>query len=461
MPEILNYKELKNRLNKDIELMEIKIAIIDNLRTNKDKQATGMEYIVLLNSLPPLHSSVIALMLQAKSNARAEHGIDYQPVIIKDQESLDRLKIIVQQNVNTHQPFHYDLILQMPDPEREDVGHSTPLQIHSDGNNIDFFHIDAAGDKTNLPSILEVANTVNVDSKLYYKGIQKDSFSCATFSIQDLNSMANLGAETLNQSLSTLMHLPDGGYKISSPPDISKLPPRFVKNAQSSEAIRENLANEKNKTVIVSKNKTLEQHVEDYSMTMGVVGQIDAITKKQQNRAIDYKTLKYLQSARNELEKIYQKGGEELVQQVIAERTGGIIFSPRPPHELTKADKYKIMQSTKNILTSNHKDIISFNNEMDKFIDQLTVDKIGKQANEQDKQQIREKVEAKLEKIITKSPDEKEIFTQALQLMKQKDTVKDIGNIMHNQKLGNGSNKTTSLLRLQQQRYKAEYRNSM
>ncbi|OZG31274.1 hypothetical protein [Rickettsia endosymbiont of Culicoides newsteadi] len=118
------------------------------------------------------------------------------------------------------------------------------------------------------------------------------------------------------------------------------------------------------------------------------------------------------------------------------------------------------MQSTKDILTSNHKDIISFNNEMDKFIDQLTIDKIGKQANEQDKQQIRERIEAKLEKIITKSPD-KEIFTQALQLMKQKDTVKDIRNIMHNQKLGNGSNKTTSLLRLQQQRHKAEYRNSM
>ncbi|WP_250311222.1 hypothetical protein [Rickettsia endosymbiont of Oedothorax gibbosus] len=118
------------------------------------------------------------------------------------------------------------------------------------------------------------------------------------------------------------------------------------------------------------------------------------------------------------------------------------------------------MQSTKNILTSDHKDIISFNNEMDKFIDQLTVDKIGKQANEQDKQQIRERIEAKLEKIITKSPD-KEIFTQALQLMKQKDTVKDIGNIMCNQKLSNDSNKTTLLPNVQQQKHKAGHGASM
>ncbi|WP_342271156.1 hypothetical protein [Candidatus Tisiphia endosymbiont of Parasteatoda lunata] len=136
-----------------------------------------------------------------------------------------------------------------------------------------------------------------------------------------------------------------------------------------------------------------------------------------------------------------------------------VIFIPRPIQELTKADKYKIMQSTKDILTNN-KGIISFNNEMDKFIDQLTVDKIGKQATDQDKQQIRERVEAKLEKIIAKSP-EKDIYTQALQLMKQKDTVKDIGNIIHNQKHTNDSSKATSLLRTQQVKHNTGYRNSI
>ncbi|WP_375318828.1 hypothetical protein [Candidatus Tisiphia endosymbiont of Oplodontha viridula] len=453
---MISYEELKASLDANISLMEQKVAVIDNLRINREK-LPNTEQMKLLDSGSTQHSSIIALMLQAKSNARAEHGINYQPVIIKDHESLDKLKDIVKQKYDSKQPLHYDLIIQMPDPERGDA-HCTPLQIHSNGDNMEIFHIDAAGVITNLPFILQVANTVKIDSKLYYNNaIQKDIFSCSTFSIQDLNSMTNLGAKNLNQSLNSMESI---RAKEHGTCDILKLSPRFVKNAQSGKAIRENLANEANRTVIVSKNKTLEQHVEDYSITVEVAEQATgAITRKKQNRAIDYKTLKYLKAARDELDEIYKKGGEQMVRKVIAERMGGIIFDPKPAQELTKADKYKIMQSTKDILTNN-KDIISFNNEMDKFIDQLTVDKIGKQATDQDKQQIRERVEAKLEKIIAKSP-EKDIYTQALQLMKQKDTVKDIGNIICRQQHNNGNNKDASLPRVQQAKHKTEYRHSI
>ncbi|MCC8372329.1 MAG: hypothetical protein LN568_06365 [Rickettsia endosymbiont of Pseudomimeciton antennatum] len=453
---MLSYEELKARLDENIAIMEEKIAIIDDLRANKKKHPTT-EQEKVLNSGKPSYPEEIALMLQAKSNARAEHGIDYQPVLIKDEEGLSKLKAIVQQNFHSKKPFHYDLIIQTTEEGRERGIHCTPLQIDSDGDNIKLFHIDSVGSRNlvNFWSILAVADSIKVDTNLYYDekgGTQQDKFSCSAFSIQDLNTMSNLGAKSLSQ------YLPPS--ESNDKRTMSALHPRFVKNAQSSAAIRENLTNEENKTVIVSKNKTIEQHVEDYSITVAVAEQATGkVIEKKQNRAIDYKTLKYLKSARDELERIYQKGGEELVQKIITQRTGGIIFTPRPIQELTKANKYKIMQSTKDILT-NHQDIISFNKEMDQFIDQLTVDKIGKQANDQDKQQIRERVEAKLEKIIEKS-SEKDIFRQALDLMRQKDSIKDIGNVMHSQKHGNDSNKATSLLRTQQAKYKAEYRNSI
>ncbi|WP_342271354.1 hypothetical protein [Candidatus Tisiphia endosymbiont of Parasteatoda lunata] len=111
---------------------------------------------------------------------------------------------------------------------------------------------------------------MKIDSKLYYNNaIQKDIFSCSTFSIQDLNSMTNLGAKNLNQSLNSIESI---RAKEHGTCDILKLSPRFVKNAQSGKAIRENLANEANRTVIVSKNKTLEQHIEDYG-SVAYVGQ--------------------------------------------------------------------------------------------------------------------------------------------------------------------------------------------
>ncbi|WP_341756829.1 MULTISPECIES: hypothetical protein [unclassified Candidatus Tisiphia] len=442
-----SYRELKESLDAKIALVEKKIAIIDDLRINKDKHATT-EQMELLKPGDQMHPEEIALALQAKSNARAEHGINYQPVLITNQDSLNKLKAVVQQKYDSKQPCHYDLILQTKGH------HSTPLQIDSDGDTIKLFCTDAAGLKNHLYhfwGILDIAESVKIDTNIYFDGgIQTSKFGCATFSIQDLNTMSNLDPKNLEQHL-----LP-----ASNKGKIPNLHPRFVKNAQSSKAIRDNLTNEENKTIIVSKNKTLEQHVEDYSITVEVAEQdTGAITRKKQNRAIDYKTLKYLKSARDELDEIYKKGREQMVRKVIAERMGGIIFDPKPAQELTKADKYKIMQSTKDILTNN-KDIISFNNEMDKFIDQLTVDKIGKQATDQDKQQIRERVEAKLEKIIAKSP-EKDIYTQALQLMKQKDTVKDIGNIICRQQHNNGNNKDASLPRVQQAKHKTEYRHSI
>ncbi len=45
----------------------------------------------------------------------------------------------------------------MPDPERGHA-HCTPLQIHYNGDNMEIFHIDAAGVITNLPFILQVTS---------------------------------------------------------------------------------------------------------------------------------------------------------------------------------------------------------------------------------------------------------------------------------------------------------------
>ncbi|WP_250312046.1 hypothetical protein [Rickettsia endosymbiont of Oedothorax gibbosus] len=68
MPEILDYEELKTRLDKSIALMEKKIAIIDDLRSNKEKTPTT-EQMEILSSGERLHTEGTALALQAKSNA--------------------------------------------------------------------------------------------------------------------------------------------------------------------------------------------------------------------------------------------------------------------------------------------------------------------------------------------------------------------------------------------------------
>lgn len=68
----------------------------------------------------------------------------------------------------------------------------------------------------------------------------------------------------------------------------------------------------------MSKDEDLKEYTDKYSINTG--------EQKKRNYAITYKTLKYLNAAKKELTYAFKSGGNELVEDIIQKRTGGIIF---------------------------------------------------------------------------------------------------------------------------------------
>jgi hypothetical protein len=83
-----------------------------------------------------------------------------------------------------------------------------------------------------------------------------------------------------------------------------------------------------------------------------------------QNRAIDYKQYEYLLLAMEVLQSAYSKGGNELVQQILQERTGA-----------------KILASNKTILKD--LDFTRYHNEIDQYLSTLKTESHSDSLNEE------------------------------------------------------------------------------
>ncbi|XVN42502.1 MAG: hypothetical protein RCG15_07915 [Candidatus Rickettsia vulgarisii] len=319
-----NYQEIAVSLDNKINILEKKIEILDRLSTSNE--VATKEDIAVLDYATPLEKEEIALILEYKAKSRGEKGENYQSTLIVTLDNRNRLIEKIKCNITDGKPFVYDVIMNT------EGYHCTPIHLIFDKDKLKIFTIDAA-DAVSLTSMqflfkLDSIQDVGKEIKAHAGSIQKDNYSCAIFSIQDLNTMSKLG-NTLGEYLPEIMQ-----------PSIETLHPRFVKHAQSTQTISKNLVNPRNSILKVSNDKYLKEFIDKYS--------INIEEQKKRNYAITYKTLKYLKAAQKELNDAFKAGGDKLVEDLIKKRTGGIIFEEEKYH----FNNTKIKQEPKDIVTA-------------------------------------------------------------------------------------------------------------
>jgi hypothetical protein len=369
-----SYSEIHGRLEQRIRDLEAKIEHFDALKLSNE--AMSLEEVASQNSdgdtKPKLSDKVkrkkktvtvndaewvnsksdelgpeeVALMLQSKRDSRERKGVKYEPFLLqndRDKEIFNKLLA----DMPKGQAFHFDIIIQY-----EHGGlHCTPLQIHSDGQNVRIFTLDAYygyddSHNPNLQAVESIEMALGTRAHVYAPGgLQKDYMSCSIFSIQDLNSMSNIGVDNLPRYLTRADNL-------EVDDDYIKLHPKFIKNAQSMSLIEDYLNEYQGDTFVdKKKRKMLEEHVENHAINIEVAREVynsaegrneTIIQVKAANRSIDYKTLKYLKAAKETLEGLYNEGGEEKVQETLKNRTGRAAFQQHLYEGLTENQVTKV-----------------------------------------------------------------------------------------------------------------------
>ncbi len=288
----IDLNNTEKRLDKCIELTTQHIALLDEIRARPDKKATFEEKKTLLAfNRPLLDANILALMLEAKARKRKAKGQgSYNPVLIgmDDNISVLEFEYKISELIYNREPFHYDCILMSSD-------HCSPMQIHSDGEQVRLFYIDAATYPRHLPFFNSFRTKYsNVSVYGYNGGIQSDDISCPIFSIQHLN---NLSQRLLNR--------PEP-YGL----EIFSLSPIFLKHIQSTSSLPEYYRLHGAETMDKKHEKTLQMHVDEYSISVDVANTLDAslTTTKTLNVSMAYKTYKYLLAARHQLMELKESG---------------------------------------------------------------------------------------------------------------------------------------------------------
>lgn len=304
------YLKIKKLLEEKILAIEVKINIINECKKNS-KAATLEQARILDKRFVPMNDNEIALMLEAKAvkrNLKKNKTNLYEPYLITKENDQEFNKMLA--SLPEDQPFHYDIVLK-------NGAHCTPMQIHSDGTGkVRIFFIDAAGDYKNISTAGKYGSSLNAEEHMVFQtGAQTDSFSCSIFSIQDLNSMSKLSQEEL---ISSTMNNSEG--------DPINLNPRFMKNSQSITELKAYIeANQDKKGKVVSKNKNLEEHISDFSITVETGKEANGTVKtKVKNVSATLKTAKYLKSALAMLEDKYSNG---MLESTLENRKGAAAFN--------------------------------------------------------------------------------------------------------------------------------------
>jgi hypothetical protein len=307
------YAQIREILLNDINRMNPIIQIIDELRSSGE--VATKEQLKQLNAFEIYHSKeVIALMLENKAqkrNLKYPNAEEYNPFLLSDDDDIKNFHNYLAGLPENHR-LHYDIILRPQDV------HSTPLQIDSDGSKVRMFFIDTLSDtnKSERYDIEEALGTV--ESHSYTQGkILNSNFGCSIFSIQHLNFM-NTSNRNNNDS-----YLKQGENLITD------IDPALLKHMQSLNAANEIQNKRKDEDLFVNKkhDKTLKQHIDDYTITVETSDNTGNITRKKRNISILYKTHKYIQGALETLDKLYKKGGEQSLEETFHSRNGRDILN--------------------------------------------------------------------------------------------------------------------------------------
>ena len=302
MSKVLNNIEqspLERTLREHMFLMEQKKEILDQ----HIKDGTS----VILDTKCILMPEEITLMLLAKTKTpstlkKRESGEDYRPFLLHTERQMEEFNTAVREMVSFRRPFVFNCIYRGGGDTM--ASHCTPVQVYSDGRDIRVFSLDAAGDHTNFQKIRDLATydwATRILNMYAGGGIQKSNYGCAIFSIQDLNTLSNMSIGQKDSSLR--------GNQFNNT-ILDPLDPRFFRNIQSLKALEEYQKTHHNVLNIGKEGqKNLGEHIQNYSITVDVSEVGDRSEIKVQNRAIDYKTHKYIAAALAQFESLKSAGG--------------------------------------------------------------------------------------------------------------------------------------------------------
>lgn len=317
------YEQILDQLNSNLDQINRKIELIEEAKTSG--RTTSIEETAFLASTQePYSNEEICFMLEAKSNRRAAKGKKYQPILLNSQDTLNEFIGLLAGMKG--QSFHYDIILK----DQSGV-HCTPIQINSNGNEISLFYVDAVGGIENIQTKEKIENALGIKANQNVcVGSQTDKFSCAIFSLKDLNTMSKLPKEDLRISLSD-----DPNKKLLG----DTLNEKFIKNSQSL-----SLASKYNPNAVVSKALTLSQYIDHYTVTT----QVSEIISKKRNFAILYKTKQYLEYAIEFLDHLpNEERTDDRINQITQQRLGQIIIdqtiSSMNPSAREMANKFHLV----------------------------------------------------------------------------------------------------------------------
>lgn len=288
--------------------------MLDQLR--QTNAAATIEQTTIINSLLLTHSpDVIALMLESKSRKRNKKLEEkgnikerYEPFLLCEYQDINNFRKYLAGLPKGH-ICNYDIILRPND------AHSSALQIHTNELGTRVFFVEVAAD-INKDERNLLAEATGANLHIYKQGkIQNSDYGCTIFSIQNLNIMNRL--------------IKEGTYLKEGDSTLSELDPSFLKHIQSLNHAQSYQESNSSKELFVDKhkNKTLEKHIDDFTITVQASDSQGNLQPKRRNFSTLYKTKKYLESALNVLESLPQINQEQELENIMSVRNGRNIIN--------------------------------------------------------------------------------------------------------------------------------------
>lgn len=305
------YQEIKSEIEDSLLELNPVIRLIEKIRRTPFKKAYTKKDSEKIDELDIKHSpELVALMLEAKARNRnqKEESEDtlYNPLILsdtfEDSSDIDNFYKYLA-GMPDGKIFHYDIIFRPKDI------HSTAVQIDSDGENTKILYVDSAKD-TNKTERIELEKAIGADYKYNYLlgNIQKASYGCSIFSIQNLNKMSRKHERN------------DLGYLTSENTSLEALSPEFIKHIQTLKTAQKYLEANQYRDLYIDKEKvkTLKSHLDEFSITLNLDDEI--VTR---NFSLLYKMQKYLKNSLALLNEI----DEDELTRILNKRTGKEILN--------------------------------------------------------------------------------------------------------------------------------------
>lgn len=262
---------LEKEITSALTIAKQKQKILDNSKNNK---VVSYGDLGILNQEIFISSEMLALILEAKS---ASGNRIYSPFILYKDKQIEEFHHYLNQLEKENKEYRYDCIYRKHD------GHCTTVQQEFIKGKRYIFNFDAAGDISNASLIVDSSSNAQIYN--YSGAVQKDHYSCAIFAVQALNTMSKMSSTSKIKSFTGQWF---------------DLDPRLLKNSQGLFPIEEYKAyyawkNRDTTSLSVGRDKvSIQSYIAKYSI---FYRDLDNIFYHQQNRAIDYKTYKYLLKA--------------------------------------------------------------------------------------------------------------------------------------------------------------------